>query len=512
MEKLNSYFYLVLDIVKSSSPLIPLNIQRDKVVAVTQFVTKVIKEDHEELNSNNDLMLGNQFIVGVNFTGDGFFLIFKDRNAALDFARYLNRKIQEYNLELSNQKKELNDNIPANKNQMLDIKIAISYGEAIDFTVPNWNLEKKDKSKRKIFWGPSLINAHRMIEDAKSGHILCANQLKVDWKQGDIGKFKYMGLRIFKHDVDIPLYSFYGTDSKGISFGNNKMIKTEVVNFEKIPIQGDLRQPFLRFFELHNIDLIEKIKNINDGQRQYFTNQEVMRLFESLFLSADSYLHISGNPARFVLFRSQYLRYHKNMINRTIGGSYLKTRNISEINPTHSINNCRIIVFAAKRIAKNDFSTGKYDDPINANTARRFFRRLIKWHEENKVDLHIIEPDLCSAIREGINSEYGLNNHQDLWTNTLGIFPDLCCVQFGKYIADEEENEGKKIGSRLIQISDSSQDTYEAAIKFFKTLREEMEKYWQIKSKESKWLDYSKKHRIKNTFLAKLEDENFSIK
>ena len=82
-KELYYFYYLVLDLEKSISQYIPLDIQIEKLEKLRLCVNKRLPIIYA--NSLNRKFQLNNNMVDINQTGDGYFIIFENGKTYLDF-------------------------------------------------------------------------------------------------------------------------------------------------------------------------------------------------------------------------------------------------------------------------------------------------------------------------------------------------------------------------------------------------------------------------------------------
>src|SRR5829696_1137405 len=101
-KQLYYFYYLFLDLEKSSSQYIPLNIQIEKLEKLRVCVNKIINSlTADSLNTNVQI---NNNIRYINQTGDGYFIIFENGEDALKFSIEVHKYLNNYNKKIKNKK------------------------------------------------------------------------------------------------------------------------------------------------------------------------------------------------------------------------------------------------------------------------------------------------------------------------------------------------------------------------------------------------------------------------
>ena len=101
-KQLYYFYYLVLDLEKSSSQYIPLDIQIEKLEKLRLCVNKIINSLTAD-SLNTDVQINN-IIIYINQTGDGYFIIFENGEDALKFSIDLQRYSNDHNRKIKNKK------------------------------------------------------------------------------------------------------------------------------------------------------------------------------------------------------------------------------------------------------------------------------------------------------------------------------------------------------------------------------------------------------------------------
>jgi len=108
-KQLYYFYYLFLDLEKSSSQYIPLDIQIEKLEKLRVCVNKIINSlTADSLNTNVQI---NNNIRYINQTGDGYFIIFENGEDALKFSIEVHKYLNNYNKKIKNKKVYSQDEI-----------------------------------------------------------------------------------------------------------------------------------------------------------------------------------------------------------------------------------------------------------------------------------------------------------------------------------------------------------------------------------------------------------------
>ncbi|HET8793383.1 MAG TPA: hypothetical protein VFM31_06300 [Nitrososphaeraceae archaeon] len=179
-------FFISIDIVGSSNPAIPIDIQAEKIRKVLELVKK---------NSEYPK------VTFESFTGDGVLLSFEDPRSTLELAQSLHKELNSYNKLYKNEKRK-----------QIEIKIGISYGNCI-------KLFQNDPSHP---WGREMVLSKRIVDIANSGNILLSSAAYKNISQYNSSYYENLeaiGLYEFKHKEKDIIYIYY--DKKNGTFGNN---------------------------------------------------------------------------------------------------------------------------------------------------------------------------------------------------------------------------------------------------------------------------------------------------
>ncbi|MFB5598966.1 MAG: hypothetical protein ACE5SW_01890 [Nitrososphaeraceae archaeon] len=194
-KKLYYYYYLVIDLEGSSSQNIPLDIQIEKLEKLRLCVNKI-------LNPNSEI-LGINKIRYLNSTGDGYFIIFDKGESALKFSIDLQKYLNQHNTKIRNNKNYTRNEIDS---KTIIVNTAISCG--ISKPV-------KQIDGQIAYWGSDVILAHRIVNYAKGGYILCSSKVYNNMKNIKFGEFIDLACSTnFKHNLKTEVYLFYNKDDK----------------------------------------------------------------------------------------------------------------------------------------------------------------------------------------------------------------------------------------------------------------------------------------------------------
>ena len=202
-KQLYYYYYLVLDLEKSSSQYIPLDIQIEKLEKLRLCVNKIINSLTAD-SLNTDVQINNN-IIYINQTGDGYFIIFENGEDALKFSIEVHKYLNNHNKKIENKKIYSQEEIDS---KTIVTNIGISYGKSKPY---------KQIDGQIAYWGSDVILAHRIVDYAKGGYILCSSKVYEKMKNTKFGKFLDLECpTIFKHNLKTNLYLFYNSHDKEI--------------------------------------------------------------------------------------------------------------------------------------------------------------------------------------------------------------------------------------------------------------------------------------------------------
>jgi class 3 adenylate cyclase len=194
-KQLYYYYYLVTDLEGSSSQNIPLDIQIEKLEKLRLCVNKI-------LNSKTGRQHQKK-VRYINSTGDGYFIIFDIGEDALKFSMDLHKYLNEHNKKIKNKK------IYSQKE--IDSKtIIVNTGISCGISKP-----LKQIDGQTAYWGSDVILAHRIVDYAKGGYILCSSDVYKNMKNTKFGEFVNLECSTnFKHNLKTDVYLFYNKDNK----------------------------------------------------------------------------------------------------------------------------------------------------------------------------------------------------------------------------------------------------------------------------------------------------------
>lgn len=194
-KKLYYYYYLVIDLEGSTSQHIPLDIQIEKLEKLRLCVNKILKSNMERLQQKK--------IRYINSTGDGYFIIFDKGEDALKFSIDLHKYLNVHNTKIKNNK-------IYNTKEIDSKTITVNTGISCGISKPI-----KQIDGQIAYWGSDVILAHRIVEFAKGGYILCSSDVFKNMKNINFGEFidlKYS--TNFKHNLKTDIYLFYNKEDK----------------------------------------------------------------------------------------------------------------------------------------------------------------------------------------------------------------------------------------------------------------------------------------------------------
>ncbi len=202
-KQLYYFYYLVLDLEKSSSQYIPLDIQIEKLEKLRLCVNKIINSLTAD-SLNKDVQINNN-IRYINQTGDGYFIIFENGEDALKFSIEVHKYLNNHNKKIENKKIYSQEETDS---KTIVTNIGISYGKSKPY---------KQIDGQIAYWGSDVILAHRIVDYAKGGYILCSSKVYEKMKNTKFGKFLDLECpTIFKHNLKTNLYLFYNSQDKEI--------------------------------------------------------------------------------------------------------------------------------------------------------------------------------------------------------------------------------------------------------------------------------------------------------
>ena len=139
----------------------------------------------------------------INSIGDGYFIIFDRGEDALKFSIDLHRYLNGHNTKIRNNKiyttKEIESKI-----------ITVNTGISCGISKPIKQIDGQIAD-----WGSDVILAHRIVEFAKGGYILCSSDVYNNMKNINFGKFIDLKCSTnFKHNLKTDIYLFYNKEDK----------------------------------------------------------------------------------------------------------------------------------------------------------------------------------------------------------------------------------------------------------------------------------------------------------
>ena len=183
-KKLYYYYYLVIDLEGSSSQHIPLDIQIEKLEKLRLCVNKIINSNSERFQQKK--------VRYINSTGDGYFIIFDIGEDALKFSIDLHKYLNVHNTKIRNNK-------IYNAKEIDSKTITVNTGISCGISKPI-----KQIDGQIAYWGSDVILAHRIVEFAKGGYILCSSDVYKNMKNINFGKFIDLKCSTnFKHNLYI---------------------------------------------------------------------------------------------------------------------------------------------------------------------------------------------------------------------------------------------------------------------------------------------------------------------
>ena len=194
-KKLYYYYYLVIDLEGSSSQHISLDIQIEKLEKLRLCVNKIINSNSERFQQKK--------VRYINSTGDGYFIIFDIGEDALKFSIDLHKYLNEHNKKIKNKKIYSQEEIDSKT-------IIVNTGISCGISKP-----LKQIDGQIAYWGSDVILAHRIVDYAKGGYILCSSDVYKNMKNTKFGEFVNLECSTnFKHNLKTDVYLFYNKDDK----------------------------------------------------------------------------------------------------------------------------------------------------------------------------------------------------------------------------------------------------------------------------------------------------------
>ena len=201
-KQLYYFYYLTIDLESSSSQNIPLDIQIEKLEKLRLCVNKIINSLTviDSFNTNEHV---NNNIIYINQTGDGYFIIFEKGEDALKFSIEVHKYLNNHNKKIKNKKVYSQKEIDSKK---IIANIGISCGKSKPY---------KQIDGQIAYWGSDVILAHRIVDYAKGGYILCSSDVYKNMKNTKYGEFVNLECSTnFKHNLKTDVYLFYNKEDK----------------------------------------------------------------------------------------------------------------------------------------------------------------------------------------------------------------------------------------------------------------------------------------------------------
>ena len=193
--KLYYYYYLVIDLEGSSSLDIPLDIQIEKLEKLRLCVNKIL---NSKVNRQHQ-----KRVKYINSTGDGYFIIFDNGDDALKFSIELHKYLNEHNKKIRNKKIYSQEEIDS---KTIIVNTGISCGNSKPL---------KQIDGQIAYWGSDVILAHRIVDYAKGGYILCSSDVYKNMKNNKFGEFINLECSTnFKHNLKTDVFLFYNKNDK----------------------------------------------------------------------------------------------------------------------------------------------------------------------------------------------------------------------------------------------------------------------------------------------------------
>ncbi|HET9805480.1 MAG: adenylate/guanylate cyclase domain-containing protein [Deltaproteobacteria bacterium] len=194
-KKLYYFYYLVIDLECSSSQNIPLDIQIEKLEKLRLCVNKILNSETEKLHQKK--------IRYINSTGDGYFIIFDMGEDALKFSIEVHKYLNDHNKKIKNKKIYSQEEIDSKT-------IIVNTGISCGISKP-----VKQIDGQIAYWGSDVILAHRIVDYAKGGYILCSSDVYKNMKNINFGEFVNLECSTnFKHNLKTDVYLFYNKEDK----------------------------------------------------------------------------------------------------------------------------------------------------------------------------------------------------------------------------------------------------------------------------------------------------------
>ena len=194
-KKLYYYYYLVIDLESSSAQNIPLDIQLEKLEKLRLCVNKVLNSNLERLHQKK--------VRYINSTGDGYFIIFDIGEDALKFSIELHKYLNDHNKKIKNKKIYSQEEIDS---KTIIVNTGISCGISKSL---------KQIDGQITYWGSDVILAHRLVDYAKGGYVLCSSDVYKNMKKSNFGDFIDLKCSTnFKHNLKTDVYLFYNKEDK----------------------------------------------------------------------------------------------------------------------------------------------------------------------------------------------------------------------------------------------------------------------------------------------------------
>jgi class 3 adenylate cyclase len=193
--KLYYFYYLVIDLECSSSQNIPLDIQIEKLEKLRLCVNKILNSNTERLHQKK--------VRYINSTGDGYFIIFDIGEDALKFSIEVHKYLNDHNEKIKNKKIYSQEEIDSKT-------IIVNTGISCGISKP-----VKQIDGQIAYWGSDVILAHRIVDYAKGGYILCSSDVYKNMKNTKFGEFVNLECSTnFKHNLKTDVFLFYNKEDK----------------------------------------------------------------------------------------------------------------------------------------------------------------------------------------------------------------------------------------------------------------------------------------------------------
>jgi SAM-dependent methyltransferase len=427
----NVYSFLYIDMYKSSDPSLSPSTQLIKI----KRLMEILNEESDALRTkyNTDI------ITYKNFTGDGVVIAFTKLECAIDLAIRISN-----NLDLGN------SGIADDKMKIF-VRAGIGYGKAISFSNPFTN--KMD------LWSHELILSARMMNLGDRGHIIFTpaarsqipsaegKDVLTNYELSDGKNLFTPYLREIKWMGQIPVYSFHGSIGS-YQFGTklepldkrsliDKAFDPFVLDTDLSSTPGALQEPLKEYLEEI---LLDEGKNLHEISKKggEMSEERVKILYKYFFEKGRKYDGTTTWPLSFF---------------EEIDKSYLteQKRGREKLNDEEKKDNFRFLIQKKYRLDSDIWS-----EPLKT-------KDIIKWHQDNDVNLIRVDPKLALDKRK----ESDLIRDNELYDT--GIWYDKFILEFGKLHTTPNE----ELYKRSIYFTDSknNQKYYNNCVQYMNALK-----------------------------------------